>query len=134
MSILINAILPYSAIKPYRVDASSLPEFKNGVLPSDYGLSYESFSIQTFDTLSLKCFYIKADKPKGTIILLHGIGDCKEHFYAFSKRLSDIHFNSVLIDSRAHGQSEGEYCTFGFKEKKGSMLISVEKVVLLRYK
>jgi len=24
---------------------------------------------------------------------------------------------TILVDSRAHGQSEGEYCTYGFYER-----------------
>lgn len=31
--------------------------------------------------------------------------------------MADSSFNSILIDLRAHGESEGKFCTYGFSEK-----------------
>lgn len=77
--------------------------------------------------------YAKNHNAKGTIILLHGIRSSKEHFRSVCKKLSSAGFNSVALDLRAHGQSEGDFCTFGEKEKKDiSLLINhlniVEKI------
>ena len=36
----------------------------------------------------------------------------------FAAHLSTLGYESILYDSRAHGQSEGIYCTYGFYEKK----------------
>lgn len=76
--------------------------------------------IKTHDGLIQKGVWLKADGglPKGTLILLHGIRANKEHFWPVAKRLTSDGFHVLLIDMRAHGQSEGKYCTFGFYEKQ----------------
>lgn len=108
--IAVEQILPYSGIKPMRTTEN--------IHPDQAGFQYDTLEIQTLDHLKLKGYVLRADKPVGTIILLHGISDCKEHFYGFCRFLVDLHFNAVLIDLRAHGKSEGEFCTFGYFEKE----------------
>jgi uncharacterized protein len=116
--VLVEHILPYSGIKPNRIVVSKLPEFSQGALPSDNGLpDYEHLTVKAQDGIDLDAYLIKADSPICTIVLLHGIGDCKEHFYGFCKQLKDLHCNTLIMDNRAHGASGGEYCTFGYYEK-----------------
>jgi alpha-beta hydrolase superfamily lysophospholipase len=75
--------------------------------------------------LSSYLTYSSLDTVKGTIILLHGIRSNKESFIGLNTKLSKLGFNSLALDSRAHGQSSGTHCTFGVKEKKDiSELIS----------
>jgi hypothetical protein len=114
---LVEHVLPYTGIKPFRTNVHVLPEFAAGIYPDTYGLNYEPFSIRTNDSLTLQGYLIKADAPKGTVIILHGIADCKEHQYALCKKLVALHCNALIIDLRAHGMSQGDYCTFGFYEK-----------------
>lgn len=86
--------------------------------PAANGLAYDSFSITSKDNLILKGYFIPADGPaKGTIIMLHGIRAYKEHFIKIAPQVHNRNYNVVLIDNRAHGQSMGDYCTFGVKEK-----------------
>ena len=61
--------------------------------------------------------YSDLDIVKGTIVLVHGIRGNKEHFLPMANRLAANGYNSVAIDLRAHGESEGQYCTFGVHEK-----------------
>ena len=77
-------------------------------------------SIKSFDgiTLSARITYSNLDSPKGTIILLHGIRSNKDQFLSLSNFLSENGFNSVALDSRAHGDSEGDFCSFGVHEKR----------------
>jgi fermentation-respiration switch protein FrsA (DUF1100 family) len=56
-------------------------------------------------------------KARGTIIFLHGVGDCKITGISFTQALYKKGFNIFLYDSREHGESEGYYCTYGFYEK-----------------
>jgi alpha-beta hydrolase superfamily lysophospholipase len=53
----------------------------------------------------------------GTIILLHGIRGYKEHFTTLAAKLNDKGYNTLALDLRAHGESDGEYCTYGYYEK-----------------
>lgn len=85
-------------------------------------------NFNSFDNTKLSSYltYSSLETVKGTIILLHGIRSNKESFVKLSNKLSKLGYNSVALDSRAHGQSDGKHCTFGVKEKKDvSKLISV---------
>ena len=105
-------ILPYSIIKPPRVSEK--------IVPSDLDLISTDINVFVDDSINIKGYWIKSDSipAKSLIILVHGVGGCKEHFLNLSKSLSKIGVESVLIDNRAHGQSGGQYCTFGYNEKK----------------
>ena len=101
----------YSILRPIKNNSK--------LTPIDYQLNAEHLHIRTIDGLSLSAYIIKSntDTQNGTIILLHGIRANKEHFLPLAKQLADSSYNSVIIDLRAHGESEGKYCTFGFLEK-----------------
>jgi len=75
--------------------------------PDDLLLDNERLNIFTHDSLNLSAYLIKtkSEIQKGTIILLHGIRSRKENNLW------------LVIDSRAHGFSQGKYCTFGYHEK-----------------
>jgi uncharacterized protein len=119
---IIDNVLPYTAIKPMRSNPNSqnwrLPQ---GADPYKYGLNPIILNVVTFDSLTLKGLFFKATPTKFkplTVIYLHGIGGCKEHFLPAAQGLVAQGFNVLTFDLRAHGQSGGDYCTFGFKEKK----------------
>jgi len=90
------------------------PSFGNNKSKGKY------INFKSFDNVELSSYlmYSNLDTVKGTLILLHGIRSNKEHFIALSNKLSKLGYNSVALDSRAHGESNGIHCTFGVKEKK----------------
>ncbi len=61
-----------------------------------------------------------AASPRGTLFLLHGLGDNKEYFpYEFySFILAGQGYRVVLVDSRGHGRSTGQYLTYGAHESR----------------
>ncbi|HLO57271.1 MAG TPA: alpha/beta fold hydrolase [Bacteroidales bacterium] len=93
-----------------------------GLIPdtADFPLNYQDISCKTNDGLTLKGYIVRTDSinQKGTVFLVHGIRAYKEHFLPVARMLSDSGYNAVLIDLRAHGKSEGKYCTFGYLEKQ----------------
>ena len=78
-----------------------------------------NYKVKTNDKIELDGYWIKSqqDSSKGIIILVHGIGGCKEHFLGLAKELSSKGIESIIFDGRAHGRSGGEFCTYGFKER-----------------
>ncbi|MFT6746753.1 MAG: pimeloyl-ACP methyl ester carboxylesterase [Glaciecola sp.] len=74
--------------------------------------------------------FSQTESTKGTIILVHGIRGSKEHFIGLSQWLAQNGYNAVLVDLRAHGQSEGRYCTFGVNEKIDLSLL-IDKLIAL---
>ncbi len=79
---------------------------------------FTSLSFESFDGLHLVANVYTVSHAKATIILLHGIRSNKEQWYPTALWLNAQGYNAVALDLRAHGQSEGRYCTFGYKEKK----------------
>ena len=81
---------------------------------------FEKISFLSKDSLHLKAnLYVTPNQPaKATIILVHGIRSSKEAYDSIARWLSAKGYNSVALDLRAHGESEGEYCTFGYYEKQ----------------
>jgi pimeloyl-ACP methyl ester carboxylesterase len=55
---------------------------------------------------------------RGTLIFLHGVGDNRTSGAGVVERFGRRGFDVVAYDSRAHGESEGEACTYGFFEKQ----------------
>ena len=80
----------------------------------------KKLTITTFDNLKLSALltYSSLENTKGTIILLHGSSHDKTHFLDLSEFLSANGFNSVALDSRGFGESEGQFLTYGAKETK----------------
>ncbi len=109
--IAVNSVLPNSIIQPKRISENLTPDNLN--------LKSSNIDINVDSGINLKGFWIQSNKSetKAIIILLHGIGGCKEHFLDLAKKLADKGIASIVYDSRAHGKSGGEYCTYGYKEK-----------------
>lgn len=66
---------------------------------------------------------------RGTVVLMHGHGSSKESDYWYAHRVfAHEGILSIFFDSRAHGESEGEYFTFGVKESGDLSAVIAESV------
>ncbi|MBI3193267.1 MAG: alpha/beta hydrolase, partial [Ignavibacteriae bacterium] len=92
--------------------------------PSEVGLNYEEINIMGMNNVKLNSWLIKSPEARGTVIYLHGVADCKMDGIRFAKLLHDNNYNVFLFDARRHGDSDGEFCTFGYYEK-----YDLEKVI-----
>lgn len=104
--------MPYAIIIPQRVSAENKLETTQ--------TNYETVSVKTFDSIHLKGYHLKSliDTTYASLVFVHGIGGCKEHFTGLALKLAALGYDSFMFDNRAHGQSEGLYTTYGFHEKK----------------
>jgi uncharacterized protein len=110
---------PLILLKPVRRKKHWYQRFTNLLEPKDAGLPQEGVTVETFDGLKLSCWFVQQKKKaRGTILFLHGVGDCKIAGVPFAQSLYKRGFNIFLYDSRQHGESEGYYCTYGFYEKQ----------------
>jgi uncharacterized protein len=54
---------------------------------------------------------------RGTVVYLHGIADNRASASGVIQRFGRLGFDVVTYDSRAHGDSGGDVCTYGYLEK-----------------
>ena len=114
-------VLPYAIISRHKQPLTTLP--------SEIGLHAEETSFTISDSIHLKGYWVTPENnpPKSIILLLHGIGGGKEHFYELAKSLAGQQVASVVYDARGHGESDGQYISYGFYEKEDVSVI-VSKV------
>ena len=55
--------------------------------------------------------------PRGVVVYLHGIADNRGGAAGMAPRFVSRGFDFIAYDSRAHGASDGEHCTYGYYEK-----------------
>jgi pimeloyl-ACP methyl ester carboxylesterase len=58
-----------------------------------------------------------AGSRRGTLIYLHGVADNRGSSAGAIQRFTVRGLEVIAYDSRAHGKSDGEVCTYGFHEK-----------------
>ncbi|MGB3800206.1 MAG: alpha/beta fold hydrolase [Lewinella sp.] len=105
--LVLHFFLPYLIVYPEKraCTATTLPGIETGL-----------FQIE--DNLHLAYQTLTPDTVRGTVILLHGKGSCKEAFAHWQLDLASLGVRSVAIDMRRHGESDGDYATYGYFEKQ----------------
>jgi len=68
--------------------------------------------------VKLKGWWFHAGGKRGTIVVLHGVADNRGASVGIARRFTARGFDVVAYDSRAHGESGGDACTYGFYEKE----------------
>jgi uncharacterized protein len=118
VSLILLVIGPTLLLQPRRRTADFYRDLGRPTTPGEAGLAYEEINVITPDGFKLNSWLIKAaGPPAGTLVYLHGVGDCKIDGIRFARLMHDRRFNVLLYDARRHGVSSGDYCTYGFYEK-----------------
>ncbi len=118
ITIILLLIGPTLLLRPRRRTAVYYKALGLPVTPSELALPYELIKIPVETDIILDGWLIKGRPPvRGTILYLHGVGDCKIDGIRPAKLFYDQHYNVCLFDARRHGASGGKFCTYGFFEK-----------------
>ena len=82
-------------------------------------LEAETVHIQSFDGLRLCGKLFTAENPRGVLVLMHGYHSCPgiDFGCAADFLLHELHLHLLFAQQRAHGESEGDYITFGVRER-----------------
>lgn len=120
------AVRPQSkgVIKEDKKNLSNRPEeyevFVKDAMTRLKEFRFEGVSINSFDGIRLQGYYFPSDKPsKKLIICVHGYTSYA--FRGFAAIVPFLHSSGMdvlLVDNRAHGESEGVYCGFGVLDRK----------------
>ncbi len=68
--------------------------------------------------IALKGWQCRTRNRRGTLVYLHGIADNRASAVGVIQRFEPRGFDVIAYDSRAHGESGGDICTYGFLEKQ----------------
>lgn len=92
-------------------------EFNRIYDAAEFGLEAKTVSLRTEDDLLLEAYEVRVDSPQGVVIFLSGIHNPSvTAFYGHAKMLLEDNYASLLLEMRAHGESEGDLISLGFKE------------------
>lgn len=85
--------------------------------------------------VTLRGWLFRAPAPhRALLVYLHGSSDNRASGIGFAHRFVPQGFDVLAYDSRAHGDSGGDACTYGFHEKRDLSraldLVTAEKVIL----
>lgn len=90
-----------------------------------FAIPHQTINIKTADGLSLEAWYSTTNtvndttiKSRGTVILFHGHGGNKNGVIAEASAFYKMGYHILLVDFRAHGNSQGNICTIGYTETK----------------
>ncbi len=92
-------------------------EFKETYQASAYGLEAQPLTLTTEDGLKLAAWQVDAPSPRAAVVFVSGIHNPSvTAFFGHAAMLRERGFSSVLVEMRAHGQSEGDVICMGMKE------------------
>ena len=87
-----------------------------GVAPSDLAATAVQFKSNSGATIN--GWFIRGKKGAGAIILMHGVRANRLSMLDRARFLSHAGFSVLLFDFQSHGESSGDYITFGYLESK----------------
>lgn len=81
-------------------------------------IPYDTIQLTTKNGLKLEAWYMEADSAIGTVILFHGLNSNKGNVLGEAFEFNSFGYNTMLVDIRAHGNSEGVVNSIGYKESE----------------
>ncbi len=91
--------------------------YAKSVVANEPDFPVDTVSLHTKKGLLIDCWYSKVDSAaKGTVILYHPLSTNKLKVSNEAAEFRNWGYNVLLIDFRAHGNSDGNNTTIGFRE------------------
>lgn len=118
--VLIISFIATLALIPHFVMGeviNSHVDFKKVYSSDEFEVKSRKLSLTTSDGLKLAAYEIDRYAPKAVVIFLSGIQNPSvTSFYGHAIVLRNNGYASILCEMRAHGESEGDIISFGYKE------------------
>ena len=106
--------IPFVIINPM---LNTHVNFQQTWTAEEFDLDAEHFFVKTDDGLNISAYQVVVDTPKVVIICLSGIHNPSATAYFGHARLFKEHnYATIMIDMRAHGESDGDKIFVGYKE------------------
>lgn len=93
------------------------PEQRNPIAesPTGYGLDYEQVTLTAQDGCNLSAWYIPS-RNRAAIIVQHGYKSDRTSMLSRAEMLARHGYGVMMVDLRAHGDSDGDLISFGLHE------------------
>ncbi len=117
LAVLIACALAGFAAAFYAGSVSSAPAPSTvGDPPPD--LPVEAVSFESGSGSRLSGWFLRGQPHRGGVLLMHGIRANRLEMLGRARMLHGNGFSVLLFDFQAHGESPGQYLTFGFLESR----------------
>lgn len=118
-TVLVAVASAVAACMPPSWGANALLHPARRPLAADPALPHRDLAVES-DGVTIRgwIFPAKAPRRMGTIVYLHGVADNRASGTWIAEQLVPKGWDVVAYDSRAHGASGGDACTYGYHEKK----------------
>ena len=124
--VLFNRVIPRQEVLRVNLDEMAdmekWEEYKKIIHPNKEWLlaqEIEHITIKSNDGLTLHANFLPAEEPTGRVAVCHhgytsrGMNDCS----SIAVFLHKLGFDCLIVDNRAHGDSEGKYIGFGILDR-----------------
>lgn len=106
-------------------DGAKWQEYMKVIQPNKeflLSLPNERFTIKSDDGLTLIGDYFPAEEPSDKLVIcFHGYTSGRMSSCSFAAYMHKQGYDCLLVDNRAHGESEGEYIGFGILDRADCM-------------
>jgi uncharacterized protein len=85
---------------------------------TDFDIKHQPLVISANDGAQIKGIYCQSnlDTTYATVVFVHGIRSKKEYYFERAEEMANQGIATLVFDLRAHGESDGDYCTYGQNE------------------
>lgn len=89
------------------------------------GATRTDFQVRSYDGVVLRGWKVRPRAPNGDwVLLFHGLSDNRTGVLGHAEFLLRDGYSVVMMDARAHGESGGDMCTYGWKERYDTVAIT----------
>ncbi len=83
----------------------------------EVGLEAAHFFVETQDGLDISAWEVETQAPKAVVICLSGMhGPSATIYFGHAELFSEVGFATLILDMRAHGESDGDKISVGYRE------------------
>ncbi|MCP4219359.1 MAG: alpha/beta hydrolase, partial [bacterium] len=86
--------------------------------PPPKGLDARKVEFNSLSGSLIRAWLIYGDKQKAAVILMHGVRADRRSMIGRARFLAENGYSVLLFDFQAHGESQGEQITFGYRESE----------------
>ena len=111
--------LPHALISHHNRGVNPNPEIlaQSGLEPELVEIEGDS-ALVTLRGWWLRAEDLESSEPSPTLIFLHSLGGTREDLLEFALPFREAGFDLMLLDLRSHGESDGEFFTYGARESE----------------